>query len=65
MCIYFSSFLYYKIFTFYIIKLSNIFKNNEEDIEDIIGYIFYVSLLNSYIIIKLKKFYVFVQNLYV
>lgn len=57
--------MYYKIFTFYIIKLSNIFKNNEEDIEDIIGYIFYVSLLNSYIIIKLKKFYVFVQNLYV
>lgn len=65
MCIYFSSFLYYKIFTCYIIKLSNIFKNNEEDIEDVIGYIFYVSLLNSYIIIKLKKFYVFVQNLYV
>lgn len=57
--------MYYKIFTFYIIKLSNIFKNNEEDIEDVIGYIFYVSLLNSYIIIKLKKFYVFVQNLYV
>lgn len=57
--------MYYKIFTCYIIKLSNIFKNNEEDIEDVIGYIFYVSLLNSYIIIKLKKFYVFVQNLYV
>lgn len=57
--------MYYKIFTFYIIKLSNIFKNNEEDIEDVIGYIFYVSLLNSYIIIKLKKLYVFVQNLYV